>query len=391
MGIIHGPDHKHPLVKKGHVMATHHSIKVHIQRYADRKNLLLYYFDPVSGKRRTRSAGTHVQSKAERAAALWERELNEGGTADSRISWSDFRHRYEHEHLAELSDGACRTGCLVLDTVEDIICPQHLRSFNSSHVPRLVTHWRKRKLATETIRSYLGHLRIALNWARQNSLLVEEIHVPMPKRKKGSLMRGRPITTEEHERMKAAARHVCPRIYATWEHFLDGLWLSGLRLSEALRLSWDASEPFSVDMSGEYPRLRIFAEAQKSRRSELVPVAPDFGQWLLEQPIQRGRVFNVNRGIAKTGKTFKAIAERARVVTDPQKKKYATPHDYRRAFGTRWAKRVMPAVLGRLMRHQDARTTSKYYIGLDADDVAADLWKQFGAVATDIATDGVSN
>ena len=55
-------------------------------------------------------------------------------------------------------------------------------------------------------------------------------------------------------------------------------------------------------------------------------------------------------------------------------KKFATAHDLRRAFGTRWAKKVMPAVLQRLMRHQSIGTTMKFYVGIEADDVAADLW-----------------
>jgi hypothetical protein len=49
----------------------------------------------------------------------------------------------------------------------------------------------------------------------------------------------------------------------------------------------------------------------------------------------------------------------------------------RRSFGTRWAKRVMPAVLQRLMRHKSINTTMKDYVGIEADDVAAELWAKF--------------
>ena len=54
-------------------------------------------------------------------------------------------------------------------------------------------------------------------------------------------------------------------------------------------------------------------------------------------------------------------------------KKYATAHDLRRSFGTRWAKRVMPAVLQRLMRHAEIATTMKYYVTMDADCVADEV------------------
>ena len=44
------------------------------------------------------------------------------------------------------------------------------------------------------------------------------------------------------------------------------LWLLGLRLGEALTLSWDAHAAISVHLAGKYPSLRIWAEAQKAKR-----------------------------------------------------------------------------------------------------------------------------
>ena len=41
----------------------------------------------------------------------------------------------------------------------------------------------------------------------------------------------------------------------------------------------------------------------------------------------------------------------------------------------------MPAVLQRLARHAHISTTMSFYVTLDADDVAADLWANHGAVA----------
>ena len=45
-----------------------------------------------------------------------------------------------------------------------------------------------------------------------------------------------------------------------------------------------------------------------------------------------------------------------------------------RAFGTRWAKRIMPAVLKRLMRDSEIGTTMKFYVTMDADAVADEVW-----------------
>ncbi len=50
---------------------------------------------------------------------------------------------------------------------------------------------------------------------------------------------------------------------------------------------------------------------------------------------------------------------------------YASAHDLRRAFGQRWARRVMPLVLKELMRHENVFTTEKYYVDIDSDGTAA--------------------
>ena len=54
--------------------------------------------------------------------------------------------------------------------------------------------------------------------------------------------------------------------------------------------------------------------------------------------------------------------------------KFASSYDFRRSFGTRWAAKVMPAMLKTLMRHASVETTMKYYVDQQADDVAAQLW-----------------
>jgi len=59
-------------------------------------------------------------------------------------------------------------------------------------------------------------------------------------------------------------------------------------------------------------------------------------------------------------------------------KEYASAHDLRRAFGTRWARRVMPTVLRELMRHATIDTTMRYYVGQNAEATAETLWDSLG-------------
>ena len=167
---------------------------------------------------------------------------------------------------------------------------------------------------------------------------------------------------------------------ATWQRFLDGLWWSGLRLSEALALSWDASEPVAVIMQpGYHPAIRFQLGGQKAKRAELAVIAPEFAELLQATPEveRRGRVFPVMVSLDRAGKLVSKIGSRAGVIVDEDTGKPATAHDYRRAFGTRWSKRIMPAVLKRLMRHKDIDTTLKYYVDQDAEDIAADLWAAY--------------
>jgi integrase len=117
-------------------------------------------------------------------------------------------------------------------------------------------------------------------------------------------------------------------------------------------------------------------------------MTPDFGQWLLRETVdaeRQGRVFNLvdqrfQRRLEphRVGEIICKIGKKARVVVDKATGKYASAHDCRRSFGTRWAKRVMPAVLKRLMRHADISTTMGYYVDMDADEMAVDLWAKFG-------------
>ncbi|NMC21098.1 MAG: site-specific integrase, partial [Thermogutta sp.] len=63
--------------------------------------------------------------------------------------------------------------------------------------------------------------------------------------------------------------------------------------------------------------------------------------------------------------------------------KYAGLHDLRRGFCTRWAKRVMPAVLRKLARHASIQTTLGYYVDLDAEALADELWAEYAPPANE--------
>jgi integrase len=157
-------------------------------------------------------------------------------------------------------------------------------------------------------------------------------------------------------------------------------------LEESTVLSWDADAAICVVLTGRHPKLRIWAEAEKGRRDRLLPMTPDFAEFLLETPLadRRGPVFKIiglQTGQPITPKRISrivsAIGKKAGVVVNKADGKFASAHDLRRAFGTRWAPKVKPATLQLLIRHRSINTTLKYFVAQDADDVGDELWRDY--------------
>ncbi len=361
-------------------------VRVLIRRKPDRDNLVLYYVDPLTGREVTRSAGTSDRREAERAAERWERELEEFGPIVTVTSWDEFREYFEDAHVASLSDRYAQSMCTALNQFEYAVGkPKTVGHIDSMAIARAVSIWRRSDLSPVTIANYVSHLRVALRWAHRQGLIRRLPEFPRVSRQgtNGRHMRGRPITTDEFGRMLRAVREVRPDDWPQWVRFMRGLWYSGLRLSEGITLSWDAP-PIRIDLdTGQYPRMVFDAEGHKARRDELVPITPDFARWLMRTPPEdrTGLVLPLwsprykdhpIHDRAEIGRVIGAAGRKAGVMVGDGR--YASAHDFRRSFGSRWASRVKPVVLKRLMRHASLETTLRYYVDHDADEVAAELW-----------------
>ncbi|HEV3339024.1 MAG TPA: site-specific integrase [Pirellulales bacterium] len=366
-------------------------IKVTVVQFGDRKNLQLQYIDPITQKKKTRSAGTSNRREAEKAAGKWEDELRTGRYKPAvKMTWDDFWTRYDDEVLSGLAEKTAKKAFCVRSVVEDILSPQRISDLNADRLSYFQAELRRRGNTEDTISGYLGHLRSALKWATRMTMLREVPAIAMPKRTAGS--KGRPITGEEFERMLAKTVDVVgTEAAASFEHYLRGLWWSGLRLGESLELWWDRDDRLLVDLSGKRPMLHIPAELEKGNQSRLLPVAPEFAELLLATPEadRTGRVFKLARrchsGERLTDdrviRLVGAIGKKAgvKVWTHPVsgKVKFASAHDLRRSFGFRWSSRVMPALLKELMRHENIDTTMQYYVGRNAQSTADALWAAY--------------
>lgn len=364
------------------------SIKVHVLDKG-RSKLYMRYKDPLTGKDVTRSTGTTNPTEAMKAAAKWEAELQEGRyKSPLKVTWEEFRDRYESEAVRELADKTAERVSLVFNSIEDLIAPRRLMDMNASQIARWQGYLRDRGLSENTIKSYSGHLKAALRWAREVQLLHDVPSIRMPKRATTSkMMKGRAITSEEFERMLTKVPKVVGADYAEeWKHLLRGLWWSGLRLGEALKLTWDGDELRVEFVDGE-PMLWISAEHQKSNKDELLVIAPEFVEMLLCVPEDQrtGPVFRTptTRGETRRSDTVSKVIVRigqaagVKVSTERRKgeerSKFASAHDLRRAFGTRWASLLMPSDLKQLMRHEDIGTTMKFYVTHQAKGLASRL------------------
>lgn len=350
-------------------------IQVRVRRKPDRPDLQLWYKCPLTGKHISKTAGTHNLRAAERAAERWQAELS-AGIITRGISWSVFRDRFEDEHAEQLSANSRQAYSTAMNTFERLMGkPRHIEAISTAVLSSFQAKLRKEELRQASIENYVRHVLSALGWAQKMGMIDRVPKTLMQRSGKRKLMRSRPITDQEFDRMLAHVSEVRPRDVERWQRFLRGLWLSGLRLEEAMRLSWDSGS-MRVEFGGRRPRIVIFSDGHKGRYDEIVPMTPDFADLLANTPEaeRTGRVFPVLKKVNVTGTVIRQIGEKAGVVVNDQGK-FATAHDLRRSFGTRWATRVHPVVLQRLMRHRSIETTMRYYIDLDADKLADSLYE----------------
>ena len=381
--------------------SDHDRIRVYVCEYKDRPTYALKWKDPITGRRRFKATaiargGRRNMAEAERAAGDWEDELNSGAVGSEKMTWEKFRDLYEDQKLPGLADGTRDKVNDVFNKLEREINPKYLRDVTEARLSHLVTVLRSSRLAEDTIRSILAHIKSALSWAVEQKLLSRLPAFPKIRRVKkttGTPMKGRPITAEEFDRMLAAVPDVVGPDHAPdWQRYLRGLNASGLRLEESLDLRWDDDGRIRPRFAeGQLPVLVIPAECEKGFTDREHPMAPEFAIMLQEVPVPRrkGFVFRLNGrghggGRLKSNAVSKIVSDigkaaGVKVYTHPRtgKVKCASAHDLRRTFGERYSRRLTTVELMELMRHENIETTLRYYVGANAQRTAQSIWAAF--------------
>lgn len=370
-------------------------LKVYVIERANRPNWYLKWTDPVTGEPHERSSRTADYNLALKKAGELEAELLAGGVKGSGLlRWVDFVEIYDREVLRNLGKGTRNNVFVTLDFITT--------TMNLDTLGRINREWLRefrRRIPSDnayTQRKYLSHLKTALSWAFVEAGCIDAVP-PFPtikiKAKGGKHMKGRPITLEEFERMIAAIPETFPTyknpvrikgkvvvaVSTLSHHLLWGLWHSGLRLGEALSLTWDQWEDgIRIDFEGDELVLLIDGDDQKNGEMQVYPVVDEFAEYLLKTPEaeRRGWVFAPqrcgapSRCVDTVSNWLVEVGVKAGVKVDERNGKpvYASAHDLRRSFGYRWSWIVPSQILKELMRHDSITTTEKFYLGRNARD-----------------------
>jgi integrase len=337
-------------------------VKVWVQRFKDRHNLQLQWYDPITGKRETRTAGTADRDEAERARADLEYELNHGRFLEaSRMTWGIFRELFEDEYVSGLRENTQAVFTATLNKFENLCRPGRLRAIDERTISRFVAAMRKEpgrsgaRTAASTIKVRLQFLHTALSWAVDQKLLPAVPRFPTVKVPKKD---PQPVPPESFEKLLLEAQGDAPmRAY-----LLTG-WLAGLRLTEALRLEREPSEvaPY-LDLGRD--RIVLPAEFVKADRDQWVPLDPELRTALEGLPAHGRRVF---RFVTGQGRPLSASGLSQRIVQLARRAGVKlTMRSLRRGFGCRYAGTASAHVLQRLMRHASLKTTMDYYANVDA-------------------------
>lgn len=353
-------------------------IKVYVSSDSSRSSLQLYYRDPATGKNVRKSAGTRRMAEAQRAASRLEEEINANRQSFGGLNWEAFRVKFTDEHLVGKSRNTQSNFCHALNRFErDCGRPFDIREITGT----VLSSWQRKLTASglspASVASNLRCMRVALNWATKVGLLQSAPRVMMPV---GSKSRGRPVTLLEFVRLLKESRAVFPECPEEIVRLLKGIWLSGLRLDEATRLSWPdgagEGDPV-VHLTGfKYPCIQWPEASHKARKSDMTPIPPDLARFLARQSNRTGRVFAVPLAVKTIGKRLSQAGRTAEIRVS--KSKFVTAHDLRRTFGNRWALRVHPLVLRAMMRHTSMETTLRYYVDLRLDQLGEALWSNQG-------------
>jgi integrase len=356
-----------------------------------RKKLMLRWRDPVTGQVKSKTATTANRKLALREAQALEAEL--ASTPPEAMTWDQFAEIYAVEHLGGLAKGTRVRYCTTLGFLGTVCGIRRPSDITTTTLDLYVSKMREKESRDSTISSHLSQIRSILHWANDRGIIRVVPKIPRLKRSRSTSAqaphKGRPITDDEFERILAHIPSVFDGDATGLVGLCRGLYVGGLRLGEAIGLSWDNHTSLSVCRNPDgMLYLRIPHGVDKRGTEQILPITPDFQDMLEAIEPKTGLVFPIRKRKPGNGVGFFdnrfvssihflsrkicAAGEAADVVVSHSPVKYASAHDFRRSFGERWAwtPGITPQILMKLMRHETIETTMRYYALGNAETIA---------------------
>ena len=132
-----------------------------------RKYLYMRFIDPDTGKLQERSTGESNERYAERAAGVWQKEIEVGTyKSPSSVTWSEFRLRYENEVVPSLAEKTAAKISATFNALEQylpVVADGQLKKLTASRISVFQSKLREEGRAEDTIKGHLAHLQAALN------------------------------------------------------------------------------------------------------------------------------------------------------------------------------------------------------------------------------------
>jgi len=379
-------------------MPSMSEIKVKVVRRKGRRNLVFRWSDPVTGESGERTARTRQRREAYRRVPAFLEQLDaERRPPPEKTSWQEACRRYEEEHLVKRRESTRSCWRKARNRYQRAVEPKRLTDLDADGLSRFGAAVYN-QLSPHSVDSYLRSLRAFSRWAARIFLDYSPPEITVRK----SRSKGRPLVKEEVERLLLT----CPSVKAigddrkrSWKFLILGLVHSGLRLGQALELSWEPGASIHVyGIDGRRPKMMISEESHKGKREQRIPLSPPMVRLLRKIPAENryGPIFNpeLSKGVTRSVVTVSAviceIGRRAGIRVGTRLKRdrktgevsevprYAGAHDLKRTFVQRMiGLGLSPVDVSTCAQHASFSTTQQHYTDQNADRLADRIWAAY--------------
>ena len=157
-------------------------IRVYVVSLGPKRNYLLRYRAPDSGKRVHLTSRTKDKELAESRALELEEKLNSGAySPPEKVLWHEFRKRFLADADKRLCEKSVQKFCTAANHFERIVHPERLHDVTKERVAFFQNELRKEGLSEPSIGGYMASIRAAFTWAETVGLLDHPIKMLAPR------------------------------------------------------------------------------------------------------------------------------------------------------------------------------------------------------------------